>query len=156
MTSQFLGAGGPMNVLLVEDSASDALLTKEALKDCKITCTLNVVNDGAEAIAYLRHEERYHNTIHPDIILLDLNLPKKSGFEVLSEIKKDAKLKHIPVIVLTTSKERSDIVKAYDHRANCYIVKPAEFDALLKIMRTIEDFWFSVVKLPGDNADKEA
>jgi chemotaxis family two-component system response regulator Rcp1 len=137
-----------INILLVEDNPADVLLTMEALKEGDISHELNVVNDGAEAIAYLRRKGKYTDAVLPDIILLDINLPKKNGFEVLAEIKEDQRLKSIPVIILTTSSARQDIRRAYDLHANCYIVKPLDFDAFLNVVRSIEDFWLSVARLP--------
>jgi chemotaxis family two-component system response regulator Rcp1 len=137
-----------VNILLVEDNPADVLLTMEALKEGDISHELNVVNDGAEAIAYLRRKGKYTDVVLPDLILLDINLPKKNGFEVLSEIKEDQRLKSIPVIILTTSSARQDVRRAYDLHANCYIVKPLDFDAFLNVVRSIEDFWLSVARLP--------
>jgi chemotaxis family two-component system response regulator Rcp1 len=137
-----------VNILLVEDNPADVLLTMEALKEGDISHELNVVNDGADAISYLRRKGKYTDVILPDIILLDINLPKKNGFEVLAEIKEDQRLKSIPVIILTTSSAKQDIRKAYDLHANCYIVKPLDFDAFLDVVRSIEDFWLSVARLP--------
>lgn len=137
-----------VNILLVEDNPADVLLTMEALKEGDISHELNVVNDGAEAIAYLRRKGKFTDAVLPDIILLDINLPKKNGFEVLAEIKEDSRLKSIPVIILTTSSAKQDIRKAYDLHANCYIVKPLDFDAFLNVVRSIEDFWLTVAKLP--------
>jgi len=138
-----------VNILLVEDNPADVLLTMEALKEGDISYELNVVNDGADAIAYLRRKGKYTDVLLlPDIILLDINLPKKNGFEVLSEIKEDQGLKSIPVIILTTSSAKQDIRRAYDLHANCYIVKPLDFDAFLNVVRSIEDFWLTLAKLP--------
>lgn len=140
--------GKPIEILLVEDNAGDVRLTMEALKESKVRNTLNVVNDGVEALAYLRCSGKYKNASRPDIMLLDLNLPKKDGREVLEEIKQDDKLKEIPVVVLTTSKSEQDIVKAYSNHANCFITKPVDFGQFVEIIKTIEHFWFNVVKLP--------
>jgi len=138
-----------VSILLVEDNPADVLLTMEALKEGDISYELNVVNDGADAIAYLRRKGKYADVAPPpDIILLDINLPKKNGFEVLSEIKEDQRLKSIPVIILTTSSAKQDIRRAYDLHANCYIVKPLDFDAFLNVVRSIEDFWLTLAKLP--------
>ena len=137
----------PVEILLVEDSATDILLAQEALEYSKIANNLNTVTDGVEAMAYLRREGRFKDAPRPSPILLDLNLPKKDGREVLAEIKNDEQLKRIPVTVLTTSKSEVDILKAYGLHANCYIVKPVDFEKFAEIVRTIENFWFSVVTL---------
>ncbi|MBD2241029.1 response regulator [Aulosira sp. FACHB-113] len=140
----------PIEVLLVEDNPGDALLTRIALEDSKISVNLSVVEDGVEAMAFLRKQDRYAHVPHPDIVLLDLNLPKKDGREVLAEIKGDEHLRRIPVVVLTTSQAEEDIVKAYNLAANCYITKPVDFDQFVRIVRSIENFWFAVVKLPPE------
>ncbi|MEH2061614.1 MAG: response regulator [Nostoc sp.] len=140
----------PIEVLLVEDNPGDAQLTRIALEDSKISIHLNVVEDGVEAMAFLRKKEKYAKVRHPDIILLDLNLPKKDGREVLAEIKGDENLKRIPVVVLTTSQAEEDILKAYNLYANCYITKPVDFDQFVKIVQSIENFWFAIVKLPPE------
>jgi CheY-like chemotaxis protein len=145
-----LSALMPIEVLLVEDNPGDALLTRIALEDSKISVHLNVVEDGVEAMAFLRKQDKYAKVAHPDIVLLDLNLPKKDGREVLAEIKSDENLKRIPVVVLTTSQAEEDILKAYNLAANCYITKPVDFDQFIKIIRTIENFWFAIVKLPPE------
>ncbi|MEA5516892.1 response regulator [Nodularia sp. UHCC 0506] len=140
----------PIEVLLVEDNPGDAELTRIALEDSKIAVNLNVVEDGVEAMAFLRKQENYAKAPHPDIILLDLNLPKKDGREVLAEIKADQNLRRIPVVVLTTSQSEEDIVKAYNLSANCFITKPVDFDQFVKIVQSIENFWFAIVKLPPE------
>jgi two-component system response regulator len=140
----------PIEVLLVEDNPGDALLTRIALEDSKISVNLNVVEDGVEAMAFLRKQNKYAQVPHPDIVLLDLNLPKKDGREVLAEIKSDVNLKRIPVVVLTTSQAEEDILKAYNLAANCYITKPVDFDQFVRIVRSIENFWFAIVKLPPE------
>ncbi|MBN3882972.1 MAG: response regulator [Nostoc sp.] len=140
----------PIEVLLVEDNPGDAQLTRIALEDSKISIHLNVVEDGVEAMAFLRKQEKYAKAAHPDIILLDLNLPRKDGREVLAEIKGDENLKRIPVVVLTTSQAEEDILKAYNLCANCYITKPVDFDQFVKIVQSIENFWFAIVKLPPE------
>ncbi|WP_392535995.1 response regulator [Nostoc sp. C117] len=140
----------PIEVLLVEDNPGDAQLTRIALEDSKISIHLNVVEDGVEAMAFLRKQEKYANVAHPDIVLLDLNLPRKDGREVLAEIKADEHLKRIPVVVLTTSQAEEDIIKAYNLSANCYITKPVDFDQFVKIVKSIENFWFAIVKLPPE------
>ncbi len=140
----------PIEVLLVEDNPGDAQLTRIALEDSKISINLNVVEDGVEAMAFLRKQEKYVKAVHPDIVLLDLNLPRKDGREVLAEIKADEKLRRIPVVVLTTSQAEEDILKAYNLCANCYITKPVDFDQFVKIVQSIENFWFAIVKLPPE------
>jgi len=137
-----------IEILLVEDSPGDIRLTIEAMKDGKIHNHLSVVNDGEEALAYLRRQGQYAKVPRPDLILLDLNLPKKDGREVLREIKQEEDLKRIPVVVLTISTAEKDILKSYDLHANCYVNKPVDFDQFTHVVKSIEDFWFSVVKLP--------
>ncbi len=140
-------------ILLVEDNPGDVRLTEEALKEGKIMNKLSVVNDGVEAMDYLRRRGRYADAARPDLILLDLNLPKKNGREVLAEIKSDESLRRIPVVILTVSRAEEDILKSYDLHANCYISKPIDFDQFIKVVRTIENFWFSIVLLPPDNSN---
>jgi two-component system, chemotaxis family, response regulator Rcp1 len=141
----------PVEILLVEDSPTDALLAKEALEYSKIVNNLHLVQDGVEAIQFLRKEDKYSQAPRPGLILLDLNLPKKDGREVLAEIKTDESLKRIPVVVLTTSKSEADVLKAYGLHANCYIVKPVDFEKFAAVVQSIESFWFAVVTLPtGD------
>ena len=140
--------GKPIEVLLVEDNPGDVRLTQEAFKEGKIRNGLRVVMDGVEAMAFLRREGEYADAPRPDIILLDLNLPKKDGREVLAEIKADDELKSIPVIILTTSDAEEDIIRTYNHHANCYITKPIDLEQLINVVRSIEDFWLTVVKLP--------
>ncbi|MBH8572820.1 response regulator [Nostocaceae cyanobacterium CENA369] len=140
----------PIEVLLVEDNPGDAQLTRLALEDSKISINLNVVEDGVEAMAFLRKQAKYTKVPHPDLVLLDLNLPKKDGREVLAEIKTDIALRRIPVVVLTTSQAEEDILKAYNLAANCYITKPVDFDQFVKIVQSIEHFWFAIVKLPPE------
>ncbi|HIK06361.1 MAG TPA: response regulator [Trichormus sp. M33_DOE_039] len=140
----------PIQVLLVEDNPGDVELTRIALEDSKISVNLNVVEDGVEAMAFLRKQEKYAHVPHPDIVLLDLNLPRKDGREVLAEIKSDEHLKRIPVVVLTTSQAEEDILKAYNLAANCYIAKPVDFDQFVRIVKSIENFWFAIVKLPPE------
>jgi chemotaxis family two-component system response regulator Rcp1 len=141
-----------INILLVEDNPGDIRLTREALKEDKIHNTLYVTKDGEEAMMFLRKQDKFADVPRPDLILLDLNLPRKDGREVLSEIKMDAGLKRIPVVVLTTSKEEQDIIKSYNLHANCYITKPVDLEQFSHIVRSIEDFWFSVVRLsPSEN-----
>jgi CheY-like chemotaxis protein len=137
-----------INILLVEDNPGDIRLTKEVLKEGKIRNSLSVITDGEEALLFLKRQEKYKDIQLPDIILLDLNLPKKDGREVLAEIKDDPELLRIPVIVLTTSSAEKDILSMYGHHANCYITKPVDFDQFINVIRSIEDFWLSIVKLP--------
>ncbi len=138
----------PVEILLVEDNPGDIRLIKEAMKEAKIINNLNVVEDGAEAIAYLRGLETFKDATLPDIIFLDLNLPKKNGREVLAEIKQDINLKQIPVVILTVSKAEEDIIKTYELHANCFITKPVDLEQFIKVVKSIENFWFSIVKLP--------
>lgn len=138
----------PLQILLVEDNPGDARLTREALKDGKIYLHLSVVVDGVEAIAFLRHEAPFADAPRPDLILLDLNLPRKDGREVLAEIKADDRLKRIPVVVLTTSAAEQDVLSSYDLHANCYITKPVDLDQFLKVVQWVEDFWLTIVRLP--------
>ncbi|MEA2045715.1 MAG: response regulator [Euryarchaeota archaeon] len=140
--------GKPVEVLLVEDNPGDVRLTQEAFKEGKLSNGLHVVMDGVEAMAFLRRKGEYADAPRPDIILLDLNLPKKDGREVLAEIKDDDGLKSIPVIILTTSDAEEDIIRTYNHHANCYITKPVDLEQLINVVRSIEDFWLTVVKLP--------
>lgn len=138
----------PVEILLVEDSPTDALLAKEALEFSKMCNNLHTVTDGIEAMAFLRKEGPYANVPRPDLILLDLNLPRKDGREVLQEVKADEHLRYIPVVILTTSEAEADVLKAYGLYANCYIVKPMDFEKFTDIVKNIETFWFAVVKLP--------
>jgi two-component system, chemotaxis family, response regulator Rcp1 len=137
-----------INILLVEDNPGDIRLTKEVLKEGKIRNNLSVVTDGEEALLFLKKAGQYKDVFTPDIILLDLNLPKKDGREVLSQIKEDPILKLIPVIVLTTSDAEQDIMNMYAHHANCYITKPVDFNQFINVIRSIENFWLTIVKLP--------
>ena len=139
----------PIEILLVEDNSGDVRLTREAFKEARVLNELHSVEDGVEAIKFLRRENQYENAPRPDLILLDLNLPKKDGREVLSEIKADEDLKAIPVVILTTSKAEEDIVKMYNGHANCYISKPVDIDQFVTVVKSIESFWFSIVKLPS-------
>ncbi len=141
-------SGRPVEILLVEDNLDDVGLTRETLKDSKLLNHMSVVNDGVEAMAYLRREGKYVNATRPDLILLDLNLPKKDGREVLAEIKTDEQLRRTPVVVLTTSSAEQDILKTYDLHANCYITKPVNLDQFSAVVKAIEEFWFTIVKLP--------
>ena len=140
----------PIEILLVEDSPADVDLTREALEDAKVHNNLHVASDGVEALAFLRREGRYVDAPHPDLILLDLNLPKKDGREVLAEIKADPLLRRIPVVVLTTSDAEQDILRSYDLHANCYVTKPVDLDAFIHVVRSIEDFWLAIVRLPSE------
>jgi CheY-like chemotaxis protein len=140
--------GRPIEILLVEDSLGDIRLTLEVLKESKIANRVSVARDGVEAMNFLRHQAPYANEPRPDLLLLDLNLPRKDGRETLAEIKADADLRRIPVVVLTTSDAEADILKAYDLHANCYITKPVDLDQFIRVVRSIEDFWLTIVKLP--------
>lgn len=138
----------PIEILLVEDSPTDALLTKRALADARLINRLSIVEDGVAALAFLRREPPHSDAPRPDLILLDLNLPKKDGREVLAEIKEDEILRVIPVVVLTTSRAEEDILRSYRLHANCYITKPVDFDSFTDAITTLEKFWFAVVTLP--------
>lgn len=142
--------GRPIEILLVEDNPGDVRLTQEALKEGKMRNHLTVVRDGVEALAYLRKEESFNCAVRPDLILLDLNLPKKNGREVLTEIKQDKDLKRIPVVILTTSKAEQDILNTYDRYANCYISKPVDLEQFMNVIKMIEDFWLTIVRLPSE------
>lgn len=137
-----------IDVLLVEDDPGDVELTREGLAAGNVPVNLHTVEDGFKALRFLRHETPYTDAIRPDIILLDLNLPRMDGSQALKEIKADERLKSIPVIVLTTSEEDTDIIKCYNLGASCYISKPVGFDEFLKVVRSLEDFWFTIVKMP--------
>ncbi len=138
----------PMEILLVEDNPGDARLTREAFKDGKLLNALHHVQDGVEAMAFLRREGAYSTAPRPDLILLDLNLPRRDGREVLAEIKHDEELKLIPVVVLTTSNDEQDILKSYNLHANCFITKPVRLEQFLKVVESIEEFWLTIVRLP--------
>jgi len=138
----------PIEVLLVEDSPGDVRLTREAFKDAKVHINMHVSSDGMQAMAFLKREGEHANAPRPDMILLDLNLPKKDGREVLEEIKESPTLKSIPVVILTTSASEEDILRSYRLHANCYITKPVDLDGFLKVVKSIDAFWLSVVKLP--------
>ncbi len=140
--------GKVIDILLVEDNPGDVRLAQEALKESKVRNQLFVVSDGVEAMAFLRRQGKYAGMPRPDLILLDLNLPRKSGREVLSDVKTDESLKQIPVVVLTVSRAEEDIMKCYTHHANCYITKPLDFHNFMKVTRSIEQFWLTIVKLP--------
>jgi CheY-like chemotaxis protein len=141
-------SGKAIDVLLVEDNPSDVRLTEETLKESKVKINLSVVIDGQEATDFLHKNGRFTDAPRPDVILLDLNLPKKDGREVLKEIKEDPKLKCIPIVIITSSKAEEDVVKTYNLHANCYITKPINLEQFSKIVRAIEEFWFTIVKLP--------
>jgi CheY-like chemotaxis protein len=138
----------PIEVLLVEDDPGDVLMTQEAFEEHKLRNRLTVVSDGAEALAYLRREGRYADAVLPDLILLDLNLPRRDGREVLAEIKKDDGLCQIPVVVLTTSAAEEDVLRSYQLHANAYVTKPVDFERFISVVRQIDEFFVSVVKLP--------
>jgi chemotaxis family two-component system response regulator Rcp1 len=138
----------PIEILLIEDNIGDIRLTEEALKESSLIVNLSVVRDGMEAMNFLRREGDHANALTPDLVLLDLNLPRKDGREVLQEIKTDSSLKRIPVVVLTTSEAESDILATYGFHANCYINKPVDMDQFIKIVNMLEEFWFTIVRLP--------
>jgi len=140
----------PVEILLVEDNPGDVRLTQEALKESKVTNNLSVAEDGVEALAFLKREGKYADAPRPDLLLLDLNLPKKDGRELLEEIKANESLRCIPVVVLTTSKAEEDILRMYNQHANCYITKPIDFDQFIEVIKSIENFWLTIVKLPTD------
>lgn len=140
--------GEVIDILLVEDNPGDVRLTREAMKEAKLHNQLHVVSDGVDALAFLRRQGAYASAVRPQLILLDLNLPRKDGREVLAEIKQDTDLRRIPVVILTTSEAEVDILKAYDLHANCYIVKPVDIEQFLTVVKSIEDFWVAIVKLP--------
>jgi two-component system, chemotaxis family, response regulator Rcp1 len=142
----------PIEILLVEDNLGDADLAREALEGSKFHNELHVVNDGEKAMAFLRREGHYADAPRPGLILLDLNLPRKDGRQVLAEIKADDNLRRIPVVILTTSRSEEDILKSYDLHANCYITKPIDLNQFLNVVRSIEDFWLSIVVLPPNGA----
>ena len=142
-----------IDILLVEDNPGDVRLTREALKEGKVLNSLQVVGDGIEALAFLRHQGAYAKSPHPDIILLDLNLPRKDGREVLAEIKTDPNLRRIPVVILTTSRADEDIIKTYDLHANCFITKPVDLDQFITVVKSVEEFWFTIVRLPPDGME---
>jgi CheY-like chemotaxis protein len=138
----------PVEILLVEDNPGDERLTREALKEGKVYSNLHWVKDGVEAMQFLRREGKYQDVPRPDIILLDLNLPKKDGREVLQDIKNDDKLKRIPVVVLTTSKAEEDVLRSYNLHANCYVTKPVDLEKFIVVVKSIDVFWLTVVTLP--------
>jgi CheY-like chemotaxis protein len=138
----------PIEILMIEDNEGDVFMTTEAFKTAKVSNNLSVVRDGAEAMAFLRHEGKFANAPRPDLILLDLNLPGRDGRQILSDIRSDPGLGTLPVVILTSSKAEQDVVKMYELHANCYIVKPVDFERLLEVVGAIETFWLTVVKLP--------
>ena len=143
------GAVRPIEILLIEDNPGDARLTQEALREARVHNRLSHVHDGVEAMAFVRREAPHTNAPPPDLILLDLNLPKKDGREVLQEIKSDSRLQRIPVVVLTTSKAEEDVLKTYQLHANCYVTKPVDLEQFIKVVRSIDNFWLTVVTLPN-------
>jgi CheY-like chemotaxis protein len=147
----------PVEILLVEDNPGDVRLTREALKEAKMINHLTVLKDGVEALAFLRREGQYAKAARPHLILLDLNLPKKDGREVLAEIKADDQLKRIPVVILTTSQDQQDVLKTYDLHANCYVIKPVDLEQFMTVVKSIEDFWLGIVVLPvnGSHVKRE-
>lgn len=142
--------GKPVEILLVEDNPGDVRLMQEALREGKLSNNLSVVGDGEQAIAFLKREREFAAAPRPDLIILDLNLPKKDGRQVLEEIKADDSLKRIPVLIMSSSKAEQDIIRSYDLHANCYIVKPGDLDELLSVVKSIGDFWLTIVKLPRE------
>lgn len=145
-------AAPPVEILLVEDNLGDARLTQEALKEGKVYSNLHWVKDGVEALDFLNARGKFEDAPRPDIILLDLNLPRKDGREVLHEIKNDDKLKHIPVVVLTTSKAEEDVLRSYELHANCYVAKPVDLEKFIMVVQSIDKFWLTVVTLPPGGA----
>jgi two-component system, chemotaxis family, response regulator Rcp1 len=144
----------PIDILLIEDNPADVRLTREALKEAKVLNTLHIAEDGMEALGFLRKQGQFAGSSTPDLILLDLNLPKKDGREVLAEIKQDEGLKRIPVVVLTTSRGEEDVARSYDLHANAYVNKPVDLKHFLEVIRTIEQFWLAVVTLPPNEKRK--
>ena len=142
-------AGRPVEILLVEDNPGDVRLTIEGLNESKVRNNLHVARDGVEAMAFLRRESPFPDAIRPDLILLDLNLPRKDGREVLTEIKADPALKTIPVVILTTSRAEQDVLRSYELQANCYISKPVDLEQFITVVKSIEDFWLTIVTLPN-------
>jgi CheY-like chemotaxis protein len=143
-----MSAPHPIEILLVEDDPGDVLITQEALSDSKVANTLHVVNNGEEALKFLRHEAPYETAPRPGLVLLDLNLPRLDGHEVLAAIKADETLRRIPVVVLTTSEAEEDVLRSYDLHANAYVTKPVDFDRFVQVVRQVDDFYISVVRLP--------
>jgi chemotaxis family two-component system response regulator Rcp1 len=143
-------AGKPIEILLVEGNPGDVRLTQETFQESKVRNNLYVAKDGVEALDFLRKQGEFQDAKHPDIILLDLNLPRMDGYELLAEIKADPDLKRIPVVILTTSMDEADILRTYDLHANCYITKPVDMAQFITVVRSLEEFWFTIVKLPPD------
>ena len=143
-------SGRPIEILLIEDNPGDVRLTVEALRESKIQNRLHNAKDGMEAVAFLRRKGEYADAPRPDLILLDLNLPKMNGPEVLAEIKEDTALKHIPVVILTGSKDTDDITKTYNLHANCYVTKPIDLEQFIMVVKSVRDFWLTIVKLPTE------
>jgi two-component system, chemotaxis family, response regulator Rcp1 len=150
MTMAFIKTVRPIEILLVEDSPSDADLTVDAFSEARVLNNLHWVEDGVEALTFLRRQGQYNNVPRPDLILLDLNMPKKDGREVLAEIKADSKLKRIPVIILTTSAAERDVLKTYELNGNCYVTKPIDVEQFMSVVKLIEAFWLAVVQLPSE------
>jgi CheY-like chemotaxis protein len=144
-----LARAEPIEILLVEDSPDDADLTVDALREGRVRNHITVVNNGVDALAFLRREGPYHAAPRPDLVLLDLNMPRKNGREVLAEVKQDPDLKRIPVVIMTSSDDEKDILTAYNLHANCYVTKPVDLDQFIGVVKQIEHFWFSIVKLPA-------
>ncbi len=145
-------AADPIEILMAEDSSSDQAITQEAIRHSKLANRLHIVDTGEEALQFLRREGKFAGAPRPDLILLDLNMPRKNGLEVLAEIKAHSQWKHIPVVILSTSKAETDVNAAYRLQANCYVIKPLDFDQFVEIVHAIENFWFSVVRLPTKDA----
>ncbi len=143
-------SGNLVEILLVEDNPGDVRLTQEAMKEAKIRNNLSVTHDGVEAMAFLRREGEYADAPRPDVVLLDLNLPKKDGRSVLADIKADPDLRRIPVVILTSSKAQEDILDSYDLHANCYVTKPGDLEQFIEVVKSVEDFWFQIVRLPKE------
>jgi CheY-like chemotaxis protein len=142
--------GRPIEILLVEDDPGDTLITTEALQHSKVMNNLHTVVNGEEALAFLRREGEYNDAVRPDLVLLDLNLPRRDGREVLAEVKADDDLRRIPVVVLTTSQAEEDIVRSYDLHANAYVTKPVDFERFVEVVRRIDEFYFTIVRLPNN------
>jgi CheY-like chemotaxis protein len=148
-TLNLLQGGRPIDILLVEDNEDDAEWTQQALRDSKVRNRIHWVEDGEEAMAFLRREGQYADRPRPDLILLDIYMPRKNGQEVLQEVKEDPTLKRIPVVIMTSSDDDREIIRAYEHHANCYVTKPIDMNKFLEAVRSIEDFWLTVVRLPA-------
>jgi two-component system, chemotaxis family, response regulator Rcp1 len=142
--------GQPIEILLVEDNPGDVRLTQEALREGKVANNLSVASDGVEALSFLRREGKFSGATRPDLVLLDLNLPRKDGREVLAAVKNDPDLMRIPIVVLTTSKAEEDVLKSYELHANCYITKPVDLEQFIRVVKSIDDFWLTVVRLPAE------